>query len=142
MSLIAVWLASVEDKNKTLKKTIEILYYILTALAIFLAIKDMSFLERGSTKVWMFLLCLFFPELFIVLHGISTSSMGVSFFGGSPIEKHSHKWFTPASSRMMPDSSFTADSSDFSPAMPEAGTKGAGMMTGWRGVPSSSSSLF
>lgn len=139
MSLIAVWLASVEEKNKTLKKTIEILYYIMTALAIFLAIKDMSFLERGSTKLWMFLLCIFFPELFIILHGISTSSMGVSFFGGSPIEKHSHKWFTPAS-RMMPDSSLTPDSSDFSPAM-QLG-KGAGKMMGGGDMPSSSSSLF
>ena len=93
------------------KKSIQILYYILTAVAIFLAIKDMSFLERTSTKVWVFLLSIFFPELFVILHGISTSSMGVSFFTGSPIEAHSHKFFMPkfhrtakASDAMMPDS--------------------------------------
>ena len=95
MSLIAVWLASVEEKNKALKKTIQILYYILTALAIFLAIKDMSFLDRTSTKIWVFLLSIFFPELFVILHGISTSSMGVNFLTGSPIEAHSRKFFSP-----------------------------------------------
>jgi hypothetical protein len=111
MSLIAVWLASTEEKNKMVKKSIQILYYILTAVAIFLAIKDMSFLERTSTKVWVFLLSIFFPELFVILHGISTSSMGVNFFTGSPIEAHSHKFFMPKfhktekmSDAMMPDS--------------------------------------
>jgi len=120
MSLFAVWLASTEEKNKMLKKTIQILYYILTALAIFLAIKDMSFLERTSTKVWVFLLSIFFPELFVILHGISTSSMGVNFFTGSPIEAHSRKFFTPKFHReaKMPDA--FPDSSS-SPLFPKDG---------------------
>lgn len=119
MSLLAVWLSSTEEKNKMLKKTIQILYYVLTALAIFLAIKDMSFLERTSTKVWVFLLSIFFPELFVILHGLSTSSMGVNFFTGSPIEAHSHKFFTPRFHREAKMTDAFPDSSS-SPLFPQA----------------------
>ena len=118
-----------------LKKTIQILYYILTAVAIFLAIKDMSFLERTSTKVWIFLLSIFVPELFVLLHGISTSSMGVNFFTGSPIEAHAHSWYTPkrAPPPLVPDIS-----SDTSSPMLGRG----GLPAAVPELPDSSSSLF
>lgn len=54
-------------------------------LAIYLAIRDMSLQASGSTKVWVFLLAVFEPTLYVLLHGISTSLNGTSFFQSSPI---------------------------------------------------------
>lgn len=134
MSLISVWLASTEQKHKILKKTIQILYYILTAFAIFLAIKDMSFLEKTSTKIWIFLLSIFFPELFVLLHGISTSSMGVNFFTGSPIEARAHSWYTPKRARTLaPD---VSSDSSLPPLVRDGG------LPSTPDLPDSSSSLF
>ena len=96
MSLLCIWLASQEEKNKSTRMIIQVIFWVLLALAVFLAVKDMGLLSQTSTKVWVFLLAISFPELYLVLHGISTSSMGVNFFTGSPIEsKMGSEWFKP-----------------------------------------------
>jgi hypothetical protein len=96
MSILSVWLASQEEKNKGMRMMITVLWFLVLALAIYLAIKDMNLLTHTSTKIWVFALAIAFPELFIVLTGISTSSMGVSFFSGSPVESSmSSNWFKP-----------------------------------------------
>lgn len=86
MSLLCMWLASQEEKNKSTRMIIQVIFYVLLALAVFLAVKDMGLLSHTSTKIFVLLLAIIFPELYIILHGISTSSMGVNFFTGSPIE--------------------------------------------------------
>lgn len=96
MSILSVWLASQEEKNKGMRMMITVLWFLVLALAIYLAIKDMNLLTHTSTKIWVFALAIAFPELFIVLTGISTTSMGVGFFSGSPVESRmSSNWFKP-----------------------------------------------
>ena len=58
----------------------------LLGLSVYLAVQDMAMLDRTSTKVWVFLLAALLPELYVVLHGISSSSTGRGFFEASPIE--------------------------------------------------------
>jgi hypothetical protein len=55
-------------------------YLAVFAIAIFLAIRDMDSLHDTTTKVWAFLLAIFLPELYVILHGLSNASMGVGFF--------------------------------------------------------------
>jgi hypothetical protein len=96
MSLLCIWLASQEEKNKSTRMIIQVIFWVLLALAVFLAVKDMGLLSHTSTKVYVLLLAILFPELYVILHGISTSSMGVNFFTGSPIEsKMGSDWFKP-----------------------------------------------
>jgi hypothetical protein len=96
MSLLSIWLASTESKDKAARRAVQIIFWVLLALAVFLAVKDMGLLQHTSTKIWVLLLAISFPELYIVLHGISTSSMGVNFFTGSPVEsKMGGDWFKP-----------------------------------------------
>ena len=98
MSILSVWLASQQEKNKGMRMMITVLWFLVLALAIYLAIKDMNLLTHTSTKIWVFLLAIVFPELFLILSGISTSSMGVGFFSGSPVESRmSSNWFKPKS---------------------------------------------
>jgi hypothetical protein len=96
MSLLSIWLASTEQKDKGVRRTVQIIFWVLLAVAVFLAVKDMGLLQHTSTKIWVLLLAITFPELYIILHGISTSSMGVSFFTGSPVEsKMGADWYKP-----------------------------------------------
>jgi cell division protein FtsW (lipid II flippase) len=96
MSLLSIWLASQEEKNKGTRMIIQVIFGVLLALAVFLAVKDMGLLSHTSTKVWVLLLAVVMPELYIILHGVSTSSMGVNFFTGSPVEsKMGSDWFKP-----------------------------------------------
>jgi len=98
MSLLSFWLASQEEKKKSTRMIIQIIFFVLLALAIFLAVKDLGLLTNSTTKVGVILLAAFFPDLYILLHLISTSSMGVGFFSGSPVEsKMSGDWFKPSS---------------------------------------------
>jgi hypothetical protein len=97
MSLLCFWLASQEEKEKSKRMIIQLIFAGVLALALFLAFKDLSLLSNASTKFWVVLLALVFPELYICLHGISTSSMGVNFFSGSPVESRMSggDWFKP-----------------------------------------------
>lgn len=54
-------------------------------LAIYLAIHDLGFLQSTSTKVAVLALAAIYPDLYILLHWISTSSAGVGFLSGSPV---------------------------------------------------------
>ena len=101
MSLLTIWLASQEEKKKSTRMTIQIIFAVLLALAVFLSVKDMGLLTHTTTKIWVLLLAVSFPELYIILHGISTSSMGVSFFTGSPVEsKMGGDWYKPSGKSM------------------------------------------
>jgi hypothetical protein len=80
--------ASNEKPSQAAKTTITIsivIIFVLYVVAIYLAIRDMKYLPKTSTKVWVLLLSIFCPELYVILHGISSSSQGVSFFAGSPM---------------------------------------------------------
>ena len=89
MALPMLFVCSTNDKSgqgmKTVASVIGLVYIVLFVLAIYLAIRDMQFLQHTSTKVWVLLLALLVPELYVVLHGISSSAQGVSFFAGSPM---------------------------------------------------------
>lgn len=79
---------SSEKPSQAAKTTITVwmlIFFVLYVIAIYLAIRDMKYLPRTSTKVWVLLLALFVPELYCILHGISSSAQGVSFFAGSPM---------------------------------------------------------
>ena len=88
MSLLSAFLASQQAKSSNVRSAIQAVYIAIMALAIFLAIKDLNLLQHTSTKVWVMLLAIMTPELYVILHGISSSSIGVNFFSGSPVEAH------------------------------------------------------
>jgi hypothetical protein len=90
MSLVP-WLtiATSNDRNnstKTLNAIMSITYIAILALAAFLAILDMGSLEGTAPKVWLFLLAVFAPELYVILHGLSSSSLGLPFFSRTLLE--------------------------------------------------------
>jgi len=93
---------------------INVVQLAILGLAIFLAIKDMGMIPHTATKIWVLALALLLPELFLILHGISTSSLGVSFFSGSPVEAHASGFKHAVSSKAAKGvaSSLGLDSSD------------------------------
>jgi hypothetical protein len=108
-----------DSKSKTFKSVVMVLQFAIFVLAVFLAVKDLNLLSHMSTKIWVFLLAALMPELYVVLHGISSSSMGVGFFSGSPIESKLSggdiKKMMSAASKLVPDvTSPTPDMGDSS----------------------------
>ena len=70
---------------KVFNTTSMFLIFAVTVLAVYLAIRDMGLQVHSSTKIWVFILAIFEPVFYVVLHGISTSLSGVGFFQSSPI---------------------------------------------------------
>jgi len=95
MTLLSMCLGCQDEKNKGARITLMVVYGVLLALALFLAIKDIGLVSHTGTKIGIVLLALAMPELFCILHLISTSSMGVGFFSGSPIESKMSEYFAP-----------------------------------------------
>lgn len=89
MALPLVLINSANDKSNQMAKVVAtiigIVYFVLFVLALYLAIRDMQFLPHTSTKIWVITLAFFFPDLYVLLHGISSSAQGVGFFEGSPM---------------------------------------------------------
>lgn len=89
MALPLVLVTSANDKSNQAAKVaatiVGVAYFVLFVLAIYLAIRDMQFLPHTSTKIWVLVLAFFFPDLYVLLHGISSSAQGVGFFAGSPM---------------------------------------------------------
>lgn len=90
MSLLA-YVASVtsNDRNngsRALNGLASLVFIVAFALAIFLAIKDMNTLEGTAPKVWLFVFAVFCPELYVIVHGLSSSSLGRPFFTESPVD--------------------------------------------------------
>lgn len=102
--MLALLFASTQSEKTAQSKTtsivIVIIYLVLVALAVFLALKDMGQMHSTSAKVWLMLLAVGFPDLFVILHGLSTSSHGLSFFAADPISPLSP--MTPMSMSPMP----------------------------------------
>lgn len=86
MTFLAMCASSQDEKSKGVKYLIMGVYVAVLALAIFVAFKDIGMVPRTGTKIGIMLLALLFPELFLILTLISTSSMGVGFFSGTPIQ--------------------------------------------------------
>ena len=89
MAFPLVLISSANDKSsqgaKMAANILAVVYFVLFVLAIYLAIRDMQFLPHTSTKIWVFILAFFCPDLFVILHGLSSSAQGVGFFAGSPM---------------------------------------------------------
>lgn len=115
MSLLS-YLSSVTctEKNNNTAKVINALattvYFAVFALAIFLAIRDMNALDTTISKVWLFVFALFAPELYVIIHGLSSSSMGIPFFGETAIEVP----FTSPQASRLPTPSSGSPASKFS----------------------------
>ena len=80
------------DKQKSTaatNTTVSVCYLIVLALALYLAFRDMGALPGTGPKVWLFLLAAAFPDLYVILHGLSSSSMGVGFFSDAMVDMHS-----------------------------------------------------
>ena len=95
------WLGMNSTKQETTAwgMFMNVLWLVILGLSIFLAIKDMGMVPHTATKFWVLALAVLLPELFLVLHGISTSSLGVSFFSGSPMEAGMSSFKRGASSK-------------------------------------------
>ena len=91
---------SSQAKNHAKNTLMTFLYVAITGLAVFLAIMDMSALDGTATKIWLFLLAICVPELYVILHGISSSSLGLPFFSRTLLEF--------PSSTHLPDSVFSS----------------------------------
>ena len=108
MSLLTLVLCSVfcdrDERNKANHciGTVAVAVVLgVLGLSLYLASRDMSLLSNGATKVWVFLLALLMPELYVVLHGVSSSSAGLGFFEGAPVEGGAGlkaDWLTPTPS--------------------------------------------
>lgn len=89
MSFPLIVVGKADDKSSHMTKitatVILIIYFVLLIMAIYLAVRDMQFLPRTSTKMWVLALSIIFPDLYVLLHGVSSSSQGVPFFAGSPM---------------------------------------------------------
>lgn len=85
------WVSSItcNDRNnsaQTLNTIVSIIYFGVLVLSIFLAIRDMNSLDTTASKVWLFIFAIFAPELYVIIHGLSSSSLGMPFFSESPVE--------------------------------------------------------
>ena len=91
MSLLP-WICSITSSNdannsaKSFNTVVSFLYFAIFALAIFLAIRDSGTLPGTTPKIWLFLFAIFSPELYVIIHGLSSSSMGIPFFSETPVE--------------------------------------------------------
>jgi hypothetical protein len=77
------------DRNNTAKAVnglVSIIFLVLLALAVFLAIRNMGSLQGTATKIWLFLFAVFVPEVYVVIHGLSNASMGLGFFSESLVD--------------------------------------------------------
>lgn len=93
-----------KDNNtaKVINAMATIIYFVVFALAIFLAIRDMNSLDTTTSKIWLFVFALFAPELYVIIHGLSSSSMGMPFFAETAVEvpfvtHQTQRAFTPSS---------------------------------------------
>jgi len=90
MSLLAYLLAvTCNDRNnsaKSMNGIVSLVFLVVFALAIFLAIRDMGSLEGTMPKVWLFMFAVFAPELYVIIHGLSSSTMGIPFFSESVVD--------------------------------------------------------
>ena len=109
--MLSMCLGCQDEKNKGARITIMVVYGVVLALALFLAIKDIGLVIHTGTKIGIVLLALAMPELFCILHLISTSSMGVGFFSGSPIESKMSEYFAPTKMMQASGRRMTADMS-------------------------------
>ena len=95
--------STVNDRNhKMLDASVSIFYVVLTVVALFLAIRDMGALSGTTSKLWLFCLAVFIPELYVILHGLSSASMGVGFFSDAMIDLQSLTPSTHAGSSLSP----------------------------------------
>ena len=85
MSLL-LFLSGNNEKNHLKNAVVTFLYVAILALAVFLAIMDLGAIDGTKAKVWLFLLAIFCPELYVIMHGISSSSLGLPFFGRTLLE--------------------------------------------------------
>lgn len=98
MGIFDMWHVTADERDKGKKMFWSTFYVLAFVLAVYLAIKDMHLLPNTASKIWVLLLAVIWPEGFIVLTGISTSSMGVGFFSGTPITAAGSDWFKPKGS--------------------------------------------
>lgn len=112
MSLFGWLMCQSDTKKSPMTLFWNIIWLAILALAIFLAIKDMGMLTHTSTKIWVLLLAIAWPEGFVILQGISTSVQGIGFFSGSPIEPRS--FMKHAASSKLSAKDLGLDSADLS----------------------------
>lgn len=89
MSLLC-WIATATqyDRSNTshvINTVTTVVMLLALLLAIYLAIRDLGFLQNTSTKIAVLALAIIYPDLYILLHWISTASAGVGFLSGSPV---------------------------------------------------------
>ena len=78
-----------KDKDKAseaLHSIFTVLSFVVFVLSLYLGVRDMSHVRSGWTKFWVMALAIFMPELYVILHGIQSSAMGVPFFKGTPVD--------------------------------------------------------
>lgn len=95
------WLGLNSDKRQATAwgMLINVIQLVLLGLALYVAIKDIGLIEHTATKIWVIVLAALVPELFLCLHGLSTSASGISFFGGAPIEARASSFTRRVSSK-------------------------------------------
>ena len=90
MSLLAYLLCVTgsgrNNSAKAVNAFLSCLYITVFALAVFLSVRDMGTLPSTTSKVWLLLLAVFCPEAYVIIHGLSSSSMGLPFFAEAPVD--------------------------------------------------------
>ena len=125
---ILCWLASStqhdrSNSSKVVNALVTTLMIVMLIVAIYLAVRDMGYLQNSSTKFAILALALFYPDLYILLHWISTSSSGVGFFSGAPVTplpQSSPASYTPFSAGSLASFPESSSSATPLPAMPNS----------------------
>ena len=76
------------NSSKVINYVTSVLYLSGIVVAVYLALQDKANVDSMTLKVWMLLLAVMEPWLFIVLHGISSHLEGVSFWTGAHLQNY------------------------------------------------------
>ena len=61
------------------------LYLAILFIAVVCAIKDGEMYGSSGIRGWLLVLAILFPDLYIIMHGLSAASMNQGFFSGIPM---------------------------------------------------------
>ena len=90
MSLLPLVMHATSTRRNNVEKTantiIMVLFLCILAISVFLALRDMSALQGTAPKMWLLIFAVLVPEVYVVIHGLSSSSLGMGFFSETLVD--------------------------------------------------------
>ena len=75
-----------KEQNKTTQRNyfFSIIYVLISLFALYLALHDTTHLSNTNAKVWLLILAVMFPELYVIGHGLINSMHEKHFMPDTP----------------------------------------------------------